>query len=111
MRYRDPQSRQPSAAAQPPNAIIQSTTCPARGAVTADTITNRISITDVPSALPELEEYTKSLDLRQPQVNIKAKIILVDRSTLEGLGLRYDIGSKHSSSTTSFRDSTRSASR
>src|SRR5262249_17627201 len=71
---------------------IQSMSCPTRGTVTADTITNSISITDIPSALPELVEYTKSLDLRQPQVNIKAKIILVDRSTLEGLGLRYDIG-------------------
>ncbi len=71
-----------------------SITCPTRGAVTADTITNSISITDVPSALAELVEYAKSLDLRQPQVNIKAKIILVDRSTLEGLGLRYDIGSR-----------------
>jgi type IV pilus assembly protein PilQ len=73
---------------------IQSMSCPTRGTVTADTITNSISITDVPSALPELVEYTKSLDLRQPQVNIKAKIILVDRSTLEGLGLRYDIGTR-----------------
>lgn len=79
--------------AQTPGAIM-STTCPPRGTVTADTITNSISITDVPSALPELVEYTKSLDLRQPQVNIKAKIILVDRTTLEGLGLRYDIGTR-----------------
>ncbi len=73
---------------------IQSMTCPLRGIVTADSITNAVSITDVPSALPELEEYARSLDLRQPQVNIKAKIILVDRSTLEGLGLRYDIGTQ-----------------
>jgi type IV pilus assembly protein PilQ len=71
---------------------IQNLTCPTRGAVTADTITNSVSITDVPSALPGLEAYVRSLDLRQPQVNIKAKIILVDRTTLEGLGLRYDIG-------------------
>ncbi|HEY9227861.1 MAG TPA: AMIN domain-containing protein [Gemmatimonadaceae bacterium] len=74
---------------------IQSLTCPQRGTVTADTISNAISITDVPSALPELEAYTRSLDLRQPQVNIKAKIILVDRSTLEGLGIRYDLGSRN----------------
>jgi len=65
-----------------------------RGAVTADTITNSISITDVPSALPELETYARSLDVRQQQVNIKAKIVLVDRSTIEGLGLRYDLGSQ-----------------
>jgi len=73
---------------------VQSVTCPARGIVTADTITNAVSITDIPAALPELEAYARSLDLRQPQVNIKAKIILVDRSTLEGLGLRYDLGSQ-----------------
>ncbi|HWH53368.1 MAG TPA: AMIN domain-containing protein [Gemmatimonadaceae bacterium] len=73
---------------------MQSLTCPARGTVTADTITNSVSITDVPSALPDLIQYARSLDLRQPQVNIKAKIILVDRTTLEGLGLRYDLGSQ-----------------
>jgi type IV pilus assembly protein PilQ len=82
--------------AQPaqPTVGIQSMTCPTRGIVTADTITNAVSITDVPSALPELEAYARSLDLRQPQVNIKAKIILVDRSTLSSLGLRYDIGTQ-----------------
>jgi type IV pilus assembly protein PilQ len=74
---------------------IQSLNCPQRGVVTADTISNAITITDVPSALPELEAYARSLDLRQPQVNIKAKIILVDRSTLEGLGLRYDLGTQN----------------
>ncbi len=73
---------------------VQSFNCPPRGAVTADTITNSISITDVPSALADLQAYARSLDLRQPQVNIKAKIILVDRSSLEGLGLRYDLGSR-----------------
>jgi type IV pilus assembly protein PilQ len=73
---------------------IESFACPQRGAVTADTITNSVSITDIPSALPDLERYARSLDLRQPQVNIRAKIILVDRTTLEGLGLRYDLGSQ-----------------
>ena len=68
--------------------------CPVRGAVTADSLTNSISITDIPSNLDELESYTRSIDLRQPQVNIKAKIILVDRTQLEGLGLRYDLGSQ-----------------
>jgi type IV pilus assembly protein PilQ len=66
--------------------------CPVRGAVTADSLTNSISITDIPANLDELEVYAKSMDLRQPQVNIKAKIILVDRTNLEGLGLRYDLG-------------------
>ncbi len=73
---------------------VQSLNCPPRGAVTADSITNSISITDVPSAMSDLAKYARSLDLRQPQVNIKAKIILVDRTSLEGLGLRYDLGSR-----------------
>jgi len=73
---------------------IQNPSCPQRGTVTADTISNAVSITDVPSALPELVEYARSLDLRPPQVNIKAKIILVDRSQLEGMGLRYDLGTQ-----------------
>ena len=68
--------------------------CPVRGAVTADSLTNSLSITDIPSNLDELESYARSVDLRQPQVNIKAKIILVDRTQLEGLGLRYDLGTK-----------------
>jgi type IV pilus assembly protein PilQ len=79
---------------QGPPAGVQSLSCPTRGTVTADSLTNSISITDVPSALAMLQDYAKSLDLRQPQVSIRAKIILVDRSTLEGLGLRYDLGSQ-----------------
>ena len=75
-------------------AIQLNPNCPVRGAVTADSLTNSISITDIPSNLDELESYTRSIDLRQPQVNIKAKIILVDRTQLEGLGLRYDLGSQ-----------------
>jgi len=84
----------PPAAPDPQVNIVQSLSCPTRGTVTADTITNSVTITDIPSALPDLEEYARSLDLRQPQVNIKAKIILVDRTTLEGLGLRYDLGTQ-----------------
>jgi len=69
--------------------------CPVRGSVTADTLTNTVSITDVPSSLESLVEYAQTLDVRQPQVNIKAKIILVDRTQLEGLGLKYDIGTRN----------------
>ena len=84
----------PTAQPVPQVGVVQSFTCPIRGTVTADTITNSISITDIPSALIDLEKYAQSLDLRQPQVNIKAKIILVDRTTLEGLGLRDDLGTR-----------------
>lgn len=68
--------------------------CPVRGSVTADSLTNSVSITDVPTSMEDLVTYAQSLDIRQPQVNIKAKIILVDRTQLEGLGLKYDIGTR-----------------
>jgi len=89
-----PAAGQPTMQPVPQVGVVQSFACAPRGTVTADTITNSISITDVPSALNDLEAYARSLDLRQPQVSIKAKIILVDRTTLEGLGLRYDLGTK-----------------
>jgi type IV pilus assembly protein PilQ len=70
-------------------------TCPVRGTVTADTLTNSVSVTDIPSAMDDLIAYARTLDMRQPQVNIKAKIILVDRTQLEALGLKYDLGSRN----------------
>lgn len=74
-----------------PNQVVD-LSCPTRGAVTFDTLTNSVSVTDVPSNLAVLEQYARTLDVRQPQVAIKAKIILVDRTNLEGLGLKYDLG-------------------
>ncbi len=74
---------------------ITSFRCPVRGAVTIDTTTNSVSVYDIASNVDSLVAYAKSLDLRQPQVNIKAKIIDVDRTALEALGLQYDIGSAH----------------
>lgn len=82
------------AQAQPTAAIITTGNCPVRGAVTFDTLSNSVYITDVSDNVARLAEYARTLDRRQPQVNIKAKIILVDRTQLEGLGLRYDLGSQ-----------------
>src|SRR5205085_4869612 len=64
------------------------------GRVTPDTLSGSIVILDVPGALDDLEAYAKSLDIRPALVHLKAKIILVDRTNLEGMGLRYDIGSQ-----------------
>jgi type IV pilus assembly protein PilQ len=68
------------------------TDCPVRGAVTADTLTNSISITESPSNIDDMVAHALTLDIRQPQVNIKAKIILVDRQATEEMGLKYDLG-------------------
>ncbi len=65
--------------------------CIVRGSVMSDSLTNSLFITDVPSRLDDLQAFVKSLDIRTPQVAIKAKIILVNRRQIEDLGLRYDL--------------------
>ncbi|MDB4886737.1 MAG: type and secretion system protein [Gemmatimonadetes bacterium] len=70
--------------------------CRGRGSVSADEVTNSVSITAPSSSVDDLVAFVESMDLRQPQVNIKAKIVLVNRSDIEGLGIRYDLGSPRS---------------
>ena len=64
-----------------------------RGTVVADSGTNALVITDVQTRIGQVEEFVKGLDLRTPQVSILAKIIFVDRTDIEELGLKYDLGS------------------
>jgi type IV pilus assembly protein PilQ len=66
--------------------------CKVRGDVVADSGTNRLIVTDVASRLEAITNYVKDLDVRTPQVAIKAKIILVNRTNIEDLGLSYDLG-------------------
>jgi type IV pilus assembly protein PilQ len=67
--------------------------CRGRGSVSADEVTNSVSITAPLSVVDDLVAFAASLDLRQPQVNIKAKIVLVNRTDLDALGIKYDLGS------------------
>jgi len=81
----------PGSVPQSPGQNAQ-TSCYARGAVAADTATNTLLITETPSRMADLLAYVKSLDVRTPQVAIKAKIIFVNRTDIEELGLSYDLG-------------------
>ena len=83
----------PGGAPNPAAANIDGGTCRGRGTVTSDEGTNSISITAPLSVLDGLESFAHTLDLRQPQVNIKAKIVLVNRTDLDALGVKYDLGS------------------
>ena len=67
--------------------------CTQRGSVSSDSGTNSLIITEVTSRLPDLLQYVKELDIRTPQVALKAKIISVSRTQVEQLGLSYDLGS------------------
>lgn len=72
---------------------VQSIVSKARGAVVADTTNNALVITDVQTRIDQIEQFVKGLDIRTPQVSIQAKIILVDRTDVQSLGLQYDLGS------------------
>ncbi len=66
--------------------------CVVRGSVAADSATNKLIITEVPSRLPEIVSRLQELDVRTPQVAIKAKIIFVNRTGIQDIGLAYDLG-------------------
>jgi type IV pilus assembly protein PilQ len=68
-------------------------TCIVRGAVVADTSTNTLLVTEVASRMPDLMSYIKDLDVRTPQVALRAKIISVNRTSIENLGVSYDLAS------------------
>ncbi|MGH7665221.1 MAG: AMIN domain-containing protein [Gemmatimonadaceae bacterium] len=80
---------------QPGAATTQTaTSCVTRGSVVADSGTNTLLITDVPSRIDDLVGYVSDLDVRTPQVAIKAKIIFVNRTDIEDLGVTYDLGTQ-----------------
>ncbi len=82
-------------------------TCSTRGAVTFDEKTNTVIITETATRLEDISSYVRDLDVRTPQVSIKAKIVAVDRTGTEQLGLSYDLGSANTFSNalvTRFQD-------
>ncbi|MCI0432400.1 MAG: AMIN domain-containing protein [Gemmatimonadetes bacterium] len=81
---------------------------PQKGQVSSNKSSNTLLVTDVPSVLDRIEPLIQQLDVRMPQVNIAATIAFVDRSTLEQLGVTYDVkdsrGSQLNSRVTGFVD-------
>lgn len=63
-----------------------------RGRVVADSSSNALVITDTKSRVAQVADFVRGMDIRTPQVSIQAKIIFVDRTDLQQLGLRYDLG-------------------
>jgi type IV pilus assembly protein PilQ len=62
-----------------------------RGSIVADTSTNTLIVTDVNRVVRDVEALIGQLDVPVAQVAIEAKIIFVDRTQLEALGIRYDL--------------------
>jgi type IV pilus assembly protein PilQ len=67
--------------------------CIIRGNIAADSGTNSLLVTEVASRMQDLLQYVRELDVRTPQVALKAKILSLSRTQLEQLGVSYDLGS------------------
>jgi type IV pilus assembly protein PilQ len=64
-----------------------------RGKIVADTATNSLIITDVQSRVGMYQGFIDQLDIRTAQVSIQTKLVFVNRTDLEQLGVKYDLGS------------------
>ncbi len=64
---------------------------PDRGQVVSYAGTNSIIVTDAPSVVARMDTLIKSLDKRMPQVAIEAKIVFVDRTDVQEMGIVYDL--------------------
>jgi type IV pilus assembly protein PilQ len=74
---------------------VESILTKGRGRVVADTTSNSLVITETRSRLPGIADFVRGLDIKTPQLSIQAKIIFVDRTDIEALGLKYDLGDRH----------------
>src|SRR5215207_9070367 len=74
---------------------IESSLTKGRGKVIADDNSNSLILTDTRSRIGPLTEFVKGLDIRTPQVSIKAKLVFVDRTDIEELGVKYDLGNQN----------------
>lgn len=64
---------------------------PNRGQVVAYQGANSVIVTDVPSVVARMDTLVRNLDRQTPQVSIDAKIIFVDRTDVQELGIVYDL--------------------
>ena len=62
-----------------------------RGSVTVNQTTNTLIATDIPSVINDFVRLVEQLDVRTPQVAIQAKIVFVNRTDAEDLGVTYDL--------------------
>ncbi len=74
--------------------VLQTVVSP-RGNVVAETRTNSLIITDTQSQVADAAAFVAQLDIPTPQVSIQAKLIKVDRTDIEELGVKYDLGTSN----------------
>jgi type IV pilus assembly protein PilQ len=74
---------------------VEGTLTKGRGKVIADENSNSLIITDTRSRIGNVTDFVQGLDIRTPQVSIKAKLVFVDRTDIEELGIKYDLGNQN----------------
>ena len=74
---------------------VESILTKGRGRVVADTGSNSLIVTDTRSRISNINDFVRGLDVRTPQLSIQAKIIFVDRTDIEQLGIKYDLGNRN----------------
>ncbi len=62
-----------------------------RGEVVPYRGTNSIIVTDVPPVVARMDSLVRVLDRRTPQVSIEARIVFVDRTDVQSLGIGYSL--------------------
>ena len=74
---------------------VESILTKGRGRVVADTGSNSLIITDTRTKVSNVTDFVRGLDIRTPQLSIQAKIIFVERTDIEELGIKYDLGDRN----------------
>lgn len=64
---------------------------PDRGQVVSFSGSNTVIVTDAPSVVARMDTIVAALDRRLPQVAIEAKIVFVNRTDVQQLGIVYDL--------------------
>jgi type IV pilus assembly protein PilQ len=62
-----------------------------RGSITVGLGTNTLVVSDIPRVQEAVEFLLRELDVRIPQVSIQAKIVFVNRTDLDELGVTYEL--------------------
>lgn len=70
---------------------IQGLLTPDVGRVTVNKSTNTLLVTDRKSVVDNIAATIPLLDARTPQITIQAKIVYLNRTAFEGLGIRYEV--------------------
>jgi type IV pilus assembly protein PilQ len=90
----EPLTTQPFRLNYVPVAEMQATIEPLlteRGSIAGSTTTNTLIVTDIAANVEGVAALLRQLDVRTPQVSIQAKIVFINRTDAEELGVSYDL--------------------